>query len=60
LRSLVLTIFIAEKARSVVAVEIGSVKKTHRSVSLTFFQQLNPLTVNVFDPGFPDCLLGNK
>jgi hypothetical protein len=31
-----------------------------KSTPLTFFQQLNPLTVNVSDSGFPDGLLGNK
>jgi hypothetical protein len=35
-------------------------KKSTPFPSLTFFQQLNPLTVNVSDPGFPDGLLGNK
>jgi len=60
LRNLILTIFIVEKARSVVVVETRSVKKTHCSPSLTFFQQLNPLTVNVSDPDFLDGLLGNK
>jgi hypothetical protein len=60
LQNLILTIFIAEKARSVVVVETRSVKKKHHSPSLTFFQQLNPLIVNVSDPDFPDGLLGNK
>jgi hypothetical protein len=33
------------------------VKKTHCSSLLTFFQQLNPLPINVSDPSFLDGLL---
>jgi len=35
-------------------------QKAYRFPSLTFFQQLNPLTVNVFDHGFSDDLLENR